>query len=177
MTQPPTTSAPPSTPRRLKPPLRRTPVSLLLFLLAGFGCLIAVLAATIVIYIGRSAYQAGHQVSPTQAVDGLLDAALNEHDASATDKYLCGDASVRSKVHGVVRRIKTFEKKNPGTFLTYEWSVRKVWQRRGRALVAAQVRAKTTASGSSTNNPEQRWSFAMRDQGGWKVCALTIPEN
>jgi hypothetical protein len=144
--------------------------------LAAAG-LIAVLAATVIIYIGNSAYRVGHQVNPVQTVDGLLDAALNQHDAPATDKYLCDQAAVRNKVHGVVRQIKTFEKANPGTFLTYEWSVRKVWQRRDRALVTAQVRARTTASGSSTNNPEQKWKFSMRDEDGWKVCGLTIPAN
>ncbi|MEV0843672.1 hypothetical protein AB0I55_29520 [Actinocatenispora sera] len=173
----PSPTAAPAATRPVKPPLRRTPLTLLLFLLAGFASLVAVLAAAIVIYIGQDAYKAGHQMSPTQAVDGLLDAALNEHDAPATDKYLCDQVSVRDKIHDVVRQIKTFEKSNPGTFLTYEWSVRKVWQRRDRALVTAQVHARTTASGSSTNNPEQKWKFSMRNESGWKVCGLTIPAN
>lgn len=173
----PSRTATPTPTRPVKPPLRRTPLTLLLFLLAGFACAVAVLAATIIIYIGNSAYHVSHQMNPTQAVDGLLDAALNEHDAPATDKYLCDQTAVRDRVHGVIRQIKTFEKSNPGTFLTYEWSIRKVWQRRDRALVTAQVRARTTASGSSTNNPEQKWKFSMRNESGWKVCGLTIPEN
>lgn len=178
MTQPPTTSAPiPPPPRLVKAPLRRNPLSLMLFLLAGFGCLVAVLAVAVVIYIGQDAYKAGHQTSPTEAVDEFLDATLNKRSMDFASNYLCDDPPVTQKTRKLISDIHTFEKKNPGTFLTYGWSVRKVWQHRDRALVTAQVRAKTTASGSSTNNPEQKWKFSMSDESGWKVCRLTMPAN
>ena len=180
MTQSPTARPPqtPSTPRRVKGPIRRSPLSLLLFLAAGIACVVAVAVAAAVLYIGQSAYQAGHQKSPTEAVDAMLDAALNNHDASATDKYLCsGGVKVKRTVHQLVRQINDFNQSNPGTFLTYEWSLSKTSQRDDHAIVMAHVRAKTTSSGSSLSNPEQTWTFKMRDQGGWKVCGLTIPQN
>ncbi|GIL29568.1 hypothetical protein [Actinocatenispora comari] len=173
----PSRTATPTPTRPVKPPLRRTPLTLLLFLLAGFACAVAVLAATIIIYIGQDAYKAGHQTSPTEAVDEFLDATLNKRSMDFASTYLCSNPPVKQKTRQLIGDIHAFEKSNPGTFLTYEWSIRKVWQRRDRALVTAQVRARTTASGSSTNNPEQKWKFSMRNESGWKVCGLTIPEN
>jgi hypothetical protein len=178
MTQPPAVidkpTPPPAQPPRVKPPIRRTAGTILGFLSLGAAAGIVVLGLTIGIYIFQDAYQAGHQTSPTNAVDGLLDATFNKRDTSAISKYLCGDPVTANKVKATISQINKFEKSNPDVFLTYRWDITKKSQNGDQAVVTANVQAKTTVNNSAMDNPPQLWTFGMRNKSGWKVCSLQI---
>lgn len=174
----PSRTAAPTPTRPVKPPLRRTPLTLLLFLLAGFACLVAVLAATIIIYIGQDAYKAGHQTSPTGAVRAYLDATLNDHNADLAGSYTCGGKVIRRQTSELIHRITAALHDHPDAEIKYRWSrVRRTGGGGPRTTVKADVYASTIIKDSVSTSPEQTWTFAMRNEGGWKVCGLTIPEN
>ena len=109
-------------------------------------------------------------------MDALLDATLNERNPDAVDKYLCSGSDVGTKFRSIIGKIKSFQKANPDTFLTYNWNITKKSESKDRAVIAAEVRAKTTFGQSSIDNPPQLWTFDMRNQSGWKVCGLKTPQ-
>jgi hypothetical protein len=173
----PSRTATPTPTRPVKPPLRRTPLTLLLFLLAGFACLVAVLAATIIIYIGQDAYKAGHQSTPTGAAEGFLDAMLNEHDVELAENYACDNKALHLQLAKTVSDIKKFESR-PDSHISYLWDGFKTVSRSAtRARLTSRVSTTTTVNNSIINNPPRTWKFSMRNESGWKVCGLTIPPN
>lgn len=174
----PSPTAAPAATRPVKPPLRRTPLTLLLFLLAGFASLVAVLAAAIVIYIGQDAYKAGHQTSPTSAVRAYLDATLNDHNADLAGSYTCANQRIHQQTTELIRRIEAALHDHPDAEIKYRWSrVRRTDDSEARTTVKADVYASTIIKDAVSTSPEQTWRFSMRNESGWKVCGLTIPAN
>jgi len=182
MSQPaPTSSAPqtplPATKTKVKPPIRFRLRNVLLFLAAGLALVVAAVTAVVVFYIGRSAYQAGHQTSPTEAADGLLYAILHERSESAASKYLCDDGSIKHQVHSMIGQAKRFE--SSGKSAQYSWGAPHVRSRStGRATVTVNVGLKVLDGSHTYPYPDQGWILGERNGGGplggWHVCSLRI---
>lgn len=167
-----TVSAPGRRPVRLKRPIRRTPLQALAFLGLGVVAVVLVLALALGQYIVRSAYQAGHQPTPTDAAEGMLDATLHDRDPSSVGKYMC-NAAVERKIDDQIQRIKDFTKSGRNS-IDYSWDTRQAARSGDRATVIATIDATVTQNGVLSADPPQRWTLAMRDRSGWKVCGLTI---
>jgi hypothetical protein len=161
-------------PRKLKRPIRRTPGNVLLFLGAGVAAVVLVVAAAAALYITRSAYQASHQASPTAAARGMLYATLHERDQAAVAKYLCNN-TIRRRVDKLIDRNVRYLSAHPGSSLTYTWSsVRQLSRHGGTATVTTDVDGDLIQNGQHYPASTQHWTMGLRDQGGWKVCSLSI---
>lgn len=172
MTQPQTATAPP--PRRLKRPIRCTATHAVGFLALGTAAVVLLLAVAVGVYIGQSAFQAGHQPTPNSAVQAFLDGALNDRRMATVEKYLCSNQSIHRKVGTLITDINQYTRQHPNTTLTYDWDhVTTVTRSRGHATVAADVRGRATIGGVPTQEPAQRWTFQLANHVGWKICGLT----
>lgn len=158
--------------KKLKGPIRRTPLNALGFLGAGALATVAVLAIAAFLYISQSAYQAGHQSTPTSAVNGFLDAALNDRYMSTMDKYLCGDTA-RRQAQTLLNQIDDVQA--DGSSVDFYWQNTHVTQRPNdnRATVTASVTATVTTDGKFVNNSPHTWRFHLQDRAGWKICSFT----
>ena len=167
-----TTAAPSGRrPARLLRPIRRTPLTVMAFL--GLGTVVVVLVLALVVgqYVLRSAYQAGHQPTPTAAADAMLYAMLHDRDTSSVGKYLC-DAAIERRVDNLIQRITVFTKSGKNT-IDYNWDTHQTYRSGNRATDAATIEATVTQNDVLSRNPPEHWKLAMRNQGGWKVCSLT----
>jgi hypothetical protein len=146
------------------------------FLALGTAAVVLVLAVVVGVYIGQSAFQAGHQPTPNSAVQGFLDGALNDRRMSTVEKYLCSNQSIHRTVGALITSINTYTRQHPNTTLTYDWgAVTTVSRSDGRAVMAAHIRGRATIGGVPVQEPAQRWTFRLVDHGGWKICGLTRP--
>jgi hypothetical protein len=134
---------------------------------------VVVLTAVVVLYIGHSAYRAGHQPTPTAAANAFLYAALHDRQPGTSAKYLC-NPQVTHQVNGLIKKINDYAAQ-PGSAISYDWTVRATSQHGDQATVAADVTAQVTAAGNISTQPPQTWTLDMRNQGGWKVCRLVVP--
>lgn len=157
-------------PTRLLRPIRRTPLNVMAFLGLGVVAVVLVLALVVGQYILRSAYQAGHQPTPTAAADAMLYAMLHDRDPASVGKYLC-DAPIEHKVDRLIQRINDFTRSGKNT-IDYNWDTHQTYRSGDRATVAAKIEATVTQNGVLSSNPPEYWKLAMRDRGGWKVCGL-----
>lgn len=159
--------------KKLKGPIRRTPLHALGFLGAGALATIAVLAVAVALYISQSAYHAGHQSTPTGAVNGFLDAALNDRYMSTMDKYLCGDTA-RRQAQRLLDQIDGVEA--DGSSVDFFWQNTRITQHPSdnRAIVTAAVTATITTDGKFVNNSPHTWRFHLHDRAGWKICSFTM---
>ena len=160
-------------PKKLKGPIRRTPLRAAAFLALGILATVVMLAAAIGLYISRSAYEAGHQSSPTEAANAFLDAALNNRDVASADKYLCSNQAIHTKINGIIGGINDFS--TDGSSISYRWDTPTLRSRHDdHATVTTTLYADTTDSGDGgTDNPPQTLTMGMQDQGGWKLCSFT----
>lgn len=178
MTPPPVLDAPkaPKT-RRVKRPIRRTPGTVLGFLAAGAAAVVVVLGLAAGLYVFQDAYKAGHQSNPKDSADAYLDAVLNKRSMDFATTYLCGGAAVRGQTEKIISGIKRFEKANTGSTVKYIWTgFHQVSRTDSTATLTTQVTASTSVNDSVINNPAQTWTFTMRNESGWKVCGLRVPE-
>lgn len=168
------TTTPTRPPRRLKRPLRCDALNAILFLGAGVLAVAAILAAVTIAYIAQTAYQAGHQATPTAAVQDFLDAALNDRHMATVEKYLCNNQTVHRSVGTLITGINTYTRHHPNTTLTYDWdNVHQTTRTSQTATVTADIRTRATVSGTPLQEPAQLWSFQLADHAGWKICRLT----
>jgi hypothetical protein len=158
----------------VKPPIRRSARNVVLFLAAGVAAVVAVIVLAAGLYVARSAYQAGHQSSPTAAVNGLLDAALSDRDPASADKYLCPGGTIRRDVRTLIGRITGYERDTPGARIRYTWDTPRAVTRHGDSATVVAVVQPTSTDGTSVQAGErQSWRFDVRDRGGWHVCRMT----
>ena len=166
-----TTTTPP---RRLRRPIRCTAIHAVGFLALGTAAVVLVLAVAVGVYISQSAFQAGHQPTPNSAVQGFLDAALNDRRMASVEKYLCGNESIHRKVGTIITDINRYTRQHPNTTVTYDWGgVVTTARSRGHATVAADIRTRFTVGGAPVQGPAQRWQLQLANHGGWKICSLT----
>ena len=174
-----TATAPVFTPsrRRIKPPIRRTARNMAAFLALGLVAALLAVAAVVVVYIANSAYQAGHQATPTSAVKGMLYATLHDGDKTSAAKYLC-DAAITRQVNTLIDQNDRFTHSGKDTTLSYEWGApHVVSQHSGQATVTADIDLLVTEHGRQYGYPEQHWTLGLRDHGGWKICSLSITSD
>jgi|GEM_PF-6957966 len=178
VSQPPSTPpAPPTThPAKrtnIKSPIRFTIRNILLILAASLALGLAAAVVVVVFAINQSAYQAGHQPTPTAAARGLLYAMLNDRSTASSDKYLC-DGPVHRQVHRLIGQVNDFA--TGDNSISYSYGINTpTMHGEDAATVTADVTARTTTSGSTIVQPTQTWTMSMRNDSGWKVCRLSIP--
>ena len=161
-------------PRKLKRPIRRNAGNVLLFLGAGIAAAVLVVVTAAVLYISRTAYQAGHQASPVVAARGMLYATLHEQDKTSAGKYLC-NSTVQRRVDRLIDRNLKYLDAHPGASLTYTWSsVRQLSRHGGTATVTTDVDGDLIQNGQHYSASSQHWTMGLRDRSGWKVCSLSI---
>ncbi|GAA4200249.1 hypothetical protein [Actinocatenispora rupis] len=177
MTPPPVLDAPkaPKT-RRVKRPIRRTPLTVAGFLAAGVGAVVAVVVAVAVLYVGQDAYKAGHQSTPAGAADGFLDAMLNQRSMDLAQGYMCDSKPFHQRVAKLIKQVKDFEAQ-PSSSVSYLWGgFKTVSKTDSAARLSTNVTTTTTTDGTMVDNPEQTWTLELKSEFGWKVCGLRVPE-
>lgn len=179
MTPSPTVTPAPPTRKvpRVRRPIRRTPGTVLGFLALGAAAVVVVVGLAVGLYIFQDAYRTAHQTSPTQAADGFLDAMLNDHRLDLARNYMCDSSALERQVGSMIQRIKSAQTEHPNAQIKYTWSGFRQGSRSGsQASLTTDVTVSTILGSAVSTSPAQTWTFAMRNEGGWKVCGLRVPE-
>lgn len=180
MTTPPpavTTAPPTPKPPRVKRPIRRTPGTVLGFLALGAAAVVVVVGLAVGLYIYQDAYRTAHQTSPSQAADGFLDATLNDHRLDLAENYMCNDDALDRQIGSMIQRIRSTQTEHPNAHIKYTWNgFRQLSRRDARASLTTDVAVSTIIGSAVSTSPAQTWTFEMRNEGGWKVCGLRVPE-
>jgi hypothetical protein len=160
---------PPPGPGWAPPAPRRRPGSrgglAVVLILVGVVLLCGGLGATGYLLVARIPAGAPQ---PTSAVSRLLDAVFDKADETTADRYVCDGA----------RDGQTAQRLRQRAHLTNTDTTKITWTdptQDSRNGDSATVSTSLTLPGSGTaDSSQQKWQFSVVDEGGWRVCGLTV---